>query len=119
MIGAGCSPDGIVVDADGRRGLIEVKCPSSKVHIGYLRAGVLPPAYQAQVTHALWVAGPEDGQFVDFFSFDDRLPEGLQTFLVREWRDEEKMRVYGEAVALFMAEVETEIAALLALREQA
>ena len=55
---------------------------------------------------------------MDFFSFDDRLPEGLQTFLVREWRDEEKMQAHGEAVALFMAEVETEIAALLALREQ-
>ena len=113
----GCSPDGIV-EADGRFGLVEVKCPTTKVHVGYLRSGgVVPPPYQAQLTHSLWVAGPTC-EFIDFMSFDDRLPGGLQTFLVREERDEEKITAHADAVAIFLGEIDDEITALEALLEE-
>lgn len=98
------------------KGLVEVKNPTTKVHIGYLRGGVVPPQYEAQLTHSLWVAGP-DYKFIDFFSFDNRLPVGLQSFLVREWRDEAKIAAHAEAVALFLSEIHEEVDALMALKE--
>tara|TARA_R110000787_G_scaffold75761_1_gene167617 strand:- start:1585 stop:2256 length:672 start_codon:yes stop_codon:yes gene_type:complete len=116
LIGAGCSPDGLVEDADGLRGILEIKCPTTKVFLGYLSGGILPPAHEAQVIHAMWCAGPEYGQFVDFFAFDDRLPDGLQTFLWREWRSEEKIARHDASVAEFAKEVNLEIASFEALR---
>ena len=98
------------------KGLVEVKNPTTKVHIGYLRGGVVPPQYEAQLTHSLWVAGP-DYKFIDFFSFDSRLPPGLQTFLVREWRDEDLIAAHANAVAGFLREVEDEVAALRSLQQ--
>ena len=117
-IAAGCSPDGVAVGQGGGRavkGLIEVKCPTTKIHLEYLRSGIVPAMYEPQLLHSLWVAGPEF-EFIDFFSFDDRLPEGLRTFWVREWRDEARIQRHADAVSVFLDEVQTEIAALLALR---
>jgi hypothetical protein len=98
------------------KGLVEVKNPTTKVHIGYLRGGVVPPQYEAQLTHSLFVAGP-DYKFIDFFSYDSRLPPGLQTFLVRMWRDEVKIAAHAEAVAVFLSEIRTEIDELLLLQQ--
>jgi exodeoxyribonuclease (lambda-induced) len=112
---AGCSPDGVVEGVDGQLGLVEIKCPTTKVHVGYLRAGVIPVTYQPQLTHSLWVAGPEYA-YIDFFSFDDRLPVGLQTFVTRQTRDEAMLDLYQVAVEVFLAEVDAEIEALTALQ---
>jgi hypothetical protein len=98
------------------KGLVEVKNPTTKVHIGYLRGGVVPPHYEAQLTHSLWVAGPAY-QFIDFFSYDSRLPPELRVFCVREWRNEEKIAAHAEAVHLFLSEVHDEVDALMALKE--
>lgn len=64
----GCSPDGLVGDDGG----LELKCPQAQTHIGYLRAGCLPPAYVAQVHHSLIVTGRE---WWDFVSYCVGLPE--------------------------------------------
>ena len=112
---AGCSPDGVVEGQDGFYGLVEIKCPTTKVHVGYLRGGVVPALYQTQLTHSLWVAGPEYG-YIDFVSFDDRLPEGLQLFVVRQQRDESVMDAHQMAVEMFLGEVDAEVEALLALQ---
>jgi hypothetical protein len=111
----GCSPDGLVMDGHVR-GLLECKNPTTKNHVLYMRAGIVPPQYAAQLTHSLCVAGP-DYQFIDFFSFDSRLPPGLQTFLVREWRDEAKVTAHADAVAVFLSEIRTEVDELLLLQQ--
>jgi predicted phage-related endonuclease len=110
----GCSPDGLVVDGHVR-GLLECKNPTTKNHVIYMRSHVVPPQYVAQLTHSLFVAGP-DYKFIDFFSFDSRLPPGLQAFCVREWRNEAKMTAHAEAVAVFLREIHDEVDSLRSLQ---
>lgn len=64
---AGCSPDGLIrgPNADFSHGL-EIKCPDGPTHVGYLRAGVLPPKYRQQVHGALAISALPRW---DFFSF--------------------------------------------------
>jgi hypothetical protein len=102
---AGYSPDGFV----GDEGLLEVKCPRSATHLGYLRTGGVPKEYLPQLTHALWLTGRP---WIDFVSFDDRLPERLQLFLVRHYWKESDVRSYALAVELFLGEVERELEAI-------
>lgn len=58
----GGSPDALVGDVGG----CEIKCPLLATHIGYVRAGVLPDAYKAQVHGYLIVTGRE---WWAFFSY--------------------------------------------------
>lgn len=109
----GCSLDG---DVDNLRGILEIKCPKSATHVGYLRAKRLPPDYVAQVTHNLWVTGAE---WCDFVSYDDRLPEGLQYFHVRVTRSELDLAGYEVEALRFLSEVKIEAQQLLELRSAA
>lgn len=106
---AGASPDGTI---DTLITLVEIKTPKSATHLGYLRAGTVPTAYLPQLTHQLWITGAEA---VDFFSWDDRMPEGLQTFLVRFHRAEADLAAYELAARLFLDECDREHAAVAAL----
>ncbi len=108
----GCSLDG---DVRNFKGIVELKCPKSATHIGYLKAGRLPPDYQWQVTHNLWVSGAE---WCDFCSYDDRMPEGLQFFRVRVTRAQMPIEEYETAALAFLAEVAAEAASLMALRKR-
>lgn len=58
---AGCSPDGVI----GQRGL-EIKCPSSPIHVAYLLAGKVPPEYRPQVQFSLWVTEFPEWEFVSY-----------------------------------------------------
>lgn len=109
-IPAGCSVDGFI-DEDGRIGLLECKCPKSATHVGYLKAGKLPNAYDPQVTHNLWITGAD---FADFVSFDPRMPPYLQLFHVRVERDEAAIEKHEAAVMRFLKEVDDETQRLLA-----
>lgn len=83
-IQSGCSVDGFL-DDEGRAGILEIKCPKSATHIGYILSGRVPPAYIPQITHNLWITG---AMFADFVSFDPRLPKHLQMFRKRiEWTE--------------------------------
>jgi putative phage-type endonuclease len=73
----GCSPDGLI----GEDGVIEIKCPTSAVHVAYLLDGGLPTEYFQQVQGQLFVTGRE---YVDFFSFYP----GIKPLLIRIERDE-------------------------------
>lgn len=99
-IPAGCSVDGFV---DGRSGIFEAKCPKTATHIAYLMAKRLPPEYEPQILHNLWVTG---AKFADFVSFDPRLPENLQLFHIRIEREESKIEAYVAEVMKFLAEVD-------------
>lgn len=106
---AGYSPDGFV----GADGLLEIKVPKTATHVRYLRDGKLPADYVAQCQHALFVS---ERQWIDFVSFDDRLPEALQFFRVRLTREEAKLDVYERTLRAFLAEVQNELEALQTLR---
>ena len=67
--------------------------------------------YRPQLLHALFVAGPEY-RFIDFFSYDVRLPENLRIFCVRLWRDEQEIDSHAEAVKVFLDEIAHEIVTL-------
>jgi predicted phage-related endonuclease len=107
---AGCSLDGHVGDFAG---ILELKCPHTTTHLGYLRDGRLPPSYVPQVTHNLWISGAE---WCDFVSYDPRLLDayaGARLFIHRVHAKDLDIAGYEQKAKAFLAEVD---AAVLALR---
>jgi hypothetical protein len=103
----GCSLDG---DVGGFEGIVELKCPKTATHLGYLRnPSTLAAAYIEQCTHNLWVTG---AQWCDLVSYDDRLPPALRIAKVRIERDELEIAAYESAALAFLAEVDREVEAL-------
>ena len=102
----GCSPDGLV----GSDGLIEIKCPNSKTHIDTLLSGKAPSKYIPQMMTQMACTGRA---WCDFVSFDPRLPEDLQLFVVRVDRDDEYIANLEKEVTAFLAEVDETIIKLM------
>lgn len=94
----GCSPDGLVHD-----GMIEIKCPNSATHIEYLTDNKAPAKYINQMQCQMAVTGRK---WCDFVSFDPRLPEDLQLFVVRVPRDDKYIGTMEVEVVEFLTEVE-------------
>jgi putative phage-type endonuclease len=94
----GASPDGLV----GTDGLLEIKCPTTAVHLEYLEADVIPVEYAPQMLAQLCCTGRK---WCDFVSFDDRLPASLQLF-IRRFEPSPKLLEECEAEAkLFLEDV--------------
>jgi putative phage-type endonuclease len=93
------SPDGLV----GNDGMLEIKCPTSGTHLQYIIDEVIPEDYIIQMASQLSCSGRK---WNDFFSFDNRLPEGLQKFLVRYERDETLIKQIENEVIKFNSEVD-------------
>lgn len=102
----GCSLDGHV---DDFAGILECKCPKSATHLKYLRDGGVPKEHLPQITHNLLVTGAD---YCDFFSWDDRFPVDLQTFLVRVTRADVDLKDYETKALAFLAEVERDYQAI-------
>ena len=96
---AGASPDGLIDEC----GLVEIKCPNTATHIEYLLSGATPKKYQPQM---LWQMECTGRQWCDFVSFDPRMPEHLQLFVVRFERDEERLEDLRKEAIAFLAEVD-------------
>lgn len=96
----GVSPDRLV----GDDGLIEVKCPNTTTHLGYLFDNRVPPDYYKQIQCQLWVTGRS---WCDFVSFDPRLPRRNQLLVVRTERDEKLIGEMQVEVEKFLGEVES------------
>lgn len=101
----GSSPDGFVHDD----GIVSIKCPKTATHIGYLRAGTEPSEHAAQNTHELWLTGRS---WVEFVSYDPRLPDNLKFFLLRVTRTPAELQAYDKEVRAFLSELETDIQAV-------
>lgn len=101
----GCSPDGLV----GEDGLIEIKCPSTTTHIEYLQEGKPPSKYIPQMMAQMACTGRK---WCDFASFDPRMPEELQLFVVRLNRDDAYIQEMEAEVKKFLDEVEQVLAQL-------
>lgn len=106
IVFAGASPDGLV-NGDG---LVEIKCPNTATHIKYALAGKAPADYQYQM---LWQMECTGRQWCDFISYDPRMPEDMQLFVVRFERDQDRINEIKEEVVKFLAEVEAEIKSLI------
>lgn len=102
----GCSLDG---DVEDFAGIVEIKCPKSATHYGYLRSGEVPTNHRPQILHNLWVTG---AAWCDFVSFDPRFPEGHRLFVCRVPRVELDVMAYAKSAEKFLAEVDAECAAL-------
>lgn len=91
----GCSPDGLILDAAGEpcAGL-EIKCPSPKVHIGWVLDGGLPDDYKQQVHGSMAVTGLTEWHFFSYFpglqphhvlvgwdDYTEKLKDGLASFV--------------------------------------
>jgi hypothetical protein len=101
---AGASPDGLIgFDGETVAGLVEIKCPNSSTHIGYILADEVPADYQPQM---LWQMACTGAPWCDFVSFDPRLPEHLRLFIKRFPRDEARIAAITVEVRAFLREVD-------------
>lgn len=101
----GCSPDGLV----GEDGLLEIKAPNTTTHIEYLQEGKPPSKYIPQMMAQMACTGRK---WCDFASFDPRMPEELQLFVVRLNRDDAYIQEMEAEVKKFLDEVEQVLAQL-------
>lgn len=97
----GASPDGLTGD-----GLIEIKCPNTSTHLDWRLDGVVPKKHQPQMLAQLACTGRK---WVDFVSFDPRLPEKLQLFVVRFQPDQKEIDALETKIQAFLADVQTAI----------
>lgn len=102
----GASPDGLV----GAEGMLEIKCPKTATHLQTLMDGKAPTQYIPQMQWQMACAGR---QWVDFVSYDPRLPEQYQLFIVRVQRDNEIIANIEKEVVAFLQEVDATIEGLL------
>lgn len=102
-----CSPDGLVFGGDQKeiRSGLEIKCPSPRVHIGYIIDGVLPAAYKQQVHGAMAITGAGHWHFWSYFP-------NLRPFHLVVHRDEYTEKV-SAALATFVEEYKTQHAEIL------
>ena len=96
--GFGCSPDGIVGE-----GLIEIKCGNTATHVDWLLDGKAPSRHIPQMMAQMACTG---AKFCDFVSFDPRVPDDLQLFVIRVERDDEYIAEMEKEVKLFLQEVD-------------
>lgn len=103
---SGCSPDGYV----GNDGMVEFKCPDTKTHIETMLTGDIDEKYQQQM---MWqLACHPDRKWVDFCSFDPRLPLELRLYTKRLYRDDEAIEAMENAVWEFLDDLDKDLATL-------
>lgn len=103
---AAASPDGFYTKDDGW-GLVEIKCPKTSTHLEYCVAG--PKVPEEYISQMDWQMACTGAEFVDFVSFDPRLPMDMQLFSVRLLRSEERIDTLESEVKAFLDEVDATI----------
>ena len=106
---AGASPDGLV----GDDGLIEIKCPNSATHIRTLRSKKPSGEYVTQMAWQMACAGRD---WCEFVSYDPRMPDGLDLFVVRVHRDDAMIAMLETEVDAFLVEVDALVSELMAMQ---
>jgi len=101
----GCSPDGLIQDADGNyiAGL-EIKCPTVDTHVEYLMDGILPSEYAVQVHWSMMVTGIPVWYFISYFpslnslilkveadDFTDKIKVAADDFVIQYAVEREKV----------------------------
>jgi hypothetical protein len=101
----GASPDGLV----GEEGMIQIKCPNTATHLGWMLEGSVPLEHAPQMLAEMACTGR---QWSDFVSFDPRLPKHLQLFVRRFERDDTLVAQLEAEVIRFNGEIEDLLAKL-------
>lgn len=96
---AGCSPDGLV----GERGLLELKCPNTSTHIDTLIGRTVPDRY---IKQALWQMACTGREWVDYASYDSRMPEAMRLLVIRIDRDDAKIAELEREAVEFLRELQ-------------
>lgn len=96
--GFGASPDGLVGDV----GLIEIKCPLTATHVATIQSGRHDSQYEWQMLAQMACTGRA---WVEFVSFDDRLPEPLQYACFRFERDDSRINDMEAEIRAFLEEL--------------
>lgn len=106
---SGASPDGLV----GSEGMVEVKCPLTATHIDTLLNESIPEKYLLQMQWQMACCGR---QWVDYCSFDPRMPADLQLWVKRVDRDDSLISELEGMVAHFLDELAEKVKRLQELR---
>lgn len=94
----GISPDGLTPD----NGMIEIKCPLPKTHLGYIEANKLPSDYRPQIQGQLFVTGLD---YCDFMSFC----EEMKPFIIRVFPDKELFTEFEKRLDALIIQVKNKI----------
>src|SRR5262245_35796571 len=103
--GAGATPDGKF-----GRTLIELKCPTTAVHLQALMGHESDPAYVMQMAWQLACDPTAEG--AEFISYDPRLPPDLQLTACHRSRDEQPIKLIEAEVCAFLDELNETVAKL-------
>ena len=101
--GGQCSPDGIV---ESTNSLIEIKIPNPENHLD----NILTQGKQLEqyIDQCMWqLACMPEKEYCDLVSFDPEMPDHLQGFVKRIYRDDKYIKMMEDKVILFLQEVET------------
>lgn len=96
----GASPDGLLPDG---KGLVEIKCPTSRTHIEWLLAGVVPEKHKPQMLAQLACTRRE---YCDFITFDPRFPSPKDRMIRRFTPTPEEIKAVEEAARQFLKEID-------------
>lgn len=91
----GASPDGLV----GEDGLLEIKCPTLAVHVGYLLENKPPTDYFQQTQGQLFVTGRKWSDFISYYP-------GLQPLVIRVTPDQAFHQLLSTELTGFCGELE-------------
>lgn len=106
----GASSDGLV----GDKGSIEIKCPNnSEVHIATWLEG-MPEHHIPQIQGQMWVLNLE---WVDFCSYDPRMPEDFRLYIQRIQRDNKYIENLSKNVEIFLDEVDQKVKQFLNIKK--
>lgn len=95
------SPDALVFDNIDAVGAVEIKCPSSKKHVEYMRQNKIPSEYKHQVLHYFIVI--DTLEWLDFVSYDprNRVKDFHRVRVTRQDLREELAEVFAGYVKFF------------------
>ena len=102
ILGAGCSPDGLV----GDDGIIEIKCPNTATYLEILLTDNIPLKWNTQIQMQLDCTGRK---WCDFVCYDPRMPEGAQLYVQRVERDEIFIATMREMIITFIKELHDDV----------
>lgn len=105
---SGASPDGLI----GVEGCLEIKCPETKAHIDLLLTKKIPEKYIKQMQ---WQMACTDRLWCDFVTYDPRMPQDLQLWVLRVMRDDKMVAELEKEARVFLTELEEKVAALRAI----
>lgn len=101
IMNAVSSPDGLIPTCNGG---IEIKAPKTSTHLLTLESGTIPAQHLPQMA---WLQSTAGLDWVDFISYDPRLPKNLQLFVKRYERDQSYIDHLEAEVCKFLAEVDS------------